>query len=74
MQEKSNMQYLEEIELIAIDTKKECVLHYIQTLLGQESRSLFWRCQADAYEHAVEQLENAVESEGEKVVFVEFYK
>jgi len=53
---------------------REYVLHYIQTLLGQESRSLFWRCQADNYEHAVEQLENAVESEGEKVVFVEFYK
>jgi hypothetical protein len=53
---------------------QEYVLHYIQTLLGKESRSLFWRCQADNYEHAVEQLENAIESEGEKVVFVEFYK
>jgi hypothetical protein len=53
---------------------QQYVLHYIQTLLGQESRSLFWRCQVDNYEHAVEQLENAVKSEGEKVVFVEFHK
>jgi len=54
---------------------KTFVLHYHQTIDGIEStKSLFWRCEADDYEHAVEQLENAIESENEELVFVELYK
>jgi hypothetical protein len=54
---------------------KTFVLHYHQTIGGIEStKSLFWRCEADDYEHAVEQLENAIESENEELVFVELYK
>jgi hypothetical protein len=54
---------------------KTFTLHYKQTFAGVEStQSLFWRCEADDYEHAVEQLENAIESENERLVFAELYK
>jgi predicted ArsR family transcriptional regulator len=59
---------------IATSSSSAFVLQYRQTLDGTESsQSLFW-CEADDYEHAVEQLQNAIESEGEKLVFVEHYK
>ena len=54
---------------------KTFVLHYHQTFAGVESNCpLFWRCEADDYDHAVEQLENAIESENERLIFVEHYK
>ena len=46
------------------------VLHYVQLIDGQEI-DLFWRCQAENYRHAVEQLHNA---EPDDVLFVEYYK
>lgn len=55
---------------------KSYVLHYIQTYdLIDCNVSQFWRCDAENYEHAVEQLKDEVESnQSEKIVFVEFYK
>lgn len=56
-----------------ISETKGYVLHYRQTLDGVESKTaLYWRCDADDYDHAVEQLKDEVERiQGEKVVFVE---
>ena len=34
------------------------VLHYVQDIDGEEI-DLFWRCQAEDYLHALEQLHNA---------------
>lgn len=52
---------------------KGYVLHYRQTLDGVESKTaLYWRCDANDYDHAVEQLKDEVERiQGEKVMFVE---
>jgi hypothetical protein len=52
---------------------KEYVLRYIQTSQGVEDNfSSFWRCKADDYAHAEEQLRDEVErNQGEKVVIVE---
>lgn len=55
---------------------KGYVLHFIQTSQGVEDNfSSFWRCEADDYLHAEEQLRDEVErNQGERVVLVEFYK
>lgn len=49
------------------------LLHFRQTIDGVESKDArYWRCDADDYDHAVEQLKDEVERiQGEKVVFVE---
>jgi len=55
---------------------RECVLHYIQTFNGKDlGISSFWRCFADNYEHALEQLKDEVErNQGERVILAEYYK
>lgn len=55
---------------------KHYTLHFIQTIDGiEENTSRYWRCNADDYEHAVEQLRDHIERElEEKVVFVELIK
>jgi len=55
---------------------KSHVLHYIQTFdLVDRNVSLFWRCDAENYEHALEQLKDEVEgNQSEKLIFVELYK
>ena len=55
---------------------KNYTLHYRQTIDGKESETpLYWRCDADDYDHAVEQLKDEVEhAQGEKVIFVECLK
>ena len=54
---------------------KEYVLYYVQQFADFSEEQLFWRCQADNYDHAVEQLQNAIDSESNsKLVFVEHYK
>lgn len=45
------------------------VLHYVQDIDGEEV-DLFWRCQAEDYPHALEQLHNAEDN----IIFVEWYK
>jgi len=52
------------------------VLHYIQTFNGMDiGISSFWRCFADNYEHALEQLKDEVEiNQGERVILAEYYK
>jgi hypothetical protein len=55
---------------------KHYCLVYRQTVLGEETKdNWFWRCQAEDYNHAVEQLRDEVEHcEGEKLVYCEEYK
>jgi hypothetical protein len=55
---------------------RDYVLHYIQTFNGKDlGISSFWRCFADNYEHALEQLKDEVErSQGERVILAEYYK
>lgn len=54
---------------------KEYVLHYSQKHKdGDVVDGLFFRCTADNYEHAVEQLNDSVNSEKSTVIFHEFYK
>ena len=48
---------------------KHYLLHYVDCC----GDSLFYRCQADDYAHAVEQLEDAERHQG-RVAFVELYK
>jgi len=52
---------------------KEYMLHFRQTIDGLETDTpRYWRCDADNYEHAVEQLKDHIERElGEKVTFFE---
>jgi len=55
---------------------KDYVLHFIQTYnLVDKNISLFWRCSADNYNHAVEQLRDEIErNQGERLILVEHYK
>jgi hypothetical protein len=55
---------------------KHYMLHFIQTYnLVDKNISAFWRCSADNYDHAVEQLSDEIEhNQGERLVFVELYK
>jgi hypothetical protein len=55
---------------------KDYVLHFIQTHnLVDKNISSFWRCSADNYKHAVEQLRDEIErNQGERLIFVEHYK
>lgn len=55
---------------------KHYCLVYRQTVLGKETKeNWFWRCEAENYEHAVEQLRDEVEYTGrEKLVYCEQYK
>jgi len=55
---------------------KDYVLHFIQTYnLVDKNISSFWRCSADNYKHAVEQLRDEIErNQGERLVLVEYYK
>ena len=55
---------------------KDYVLHFIQTYnLVDKNISSFWRCPADNYNHAVEQLRDEIErNQGERLVLVEYYK
>ena len=55
---------------------KDYVLHFIQTYnLVDKNISSFWRCSADNYNHAVEQLRDEIErNQGERLVLVEYYK
>ncbi len=55
---------------------RDYVLHYIQTFNGKDlGISSFWRCFADNYEHALEQLKDEVErNQGERVILAEYYK
>ena len=52
---------------------KNYTLHFKQTIDGVDTEiARYWRCIADNYEHAVEQLKDHIERElGEKVTFVE---
>jgi hypothetical protein len=51
---------------------KTYLLHFHQT--GSDI-PLYWRCEAEDYEHAVEQLKDEVEhAQGEKLIFVEKIK
>lgn len=45
-------------------------LHYVQLIDGEEV-DLFWKCEAENYAHAKEQLLNA---EPHNVIFIEYYK
>jgi hypothetical protein len=56
-----------------VSETKGYVLHFRQTIDGLETDTpRYWRCDADNYEHAVEQLKDHIERElGEKVTFVE---
>lgn len=49
---------------------REYVLHYFFEVDGQEIEA-WYRCQADDYDHAVEQL---LDDDAFKVVFYELYK
>ena len=55
---------------------KDYVLHFIQTYnLIDKNISSFWRCSADNYKHAVEQLRDEIEhNQGERLLLVEYYK
>jgi len=55
---------------------KDYVLHFIQTYnLVDKNISSFWRCSADNYNHAVEQLRDEIErNQGERLILVEYYK
>ena len=55
---------------------KDYVLHFIQTYnLVDKNISSFWRCSADNYNHAVEQLRDEIErNQGERLLLVEYYK
>jgi len=55
---------------------KDYVLHFIQTYnLVDKNISSFWRCSADNYNHAVEQLRDEIErNQGERLILVEHYK
>ena len=55
---------------------KDYVLHFMQTYnLVDKNISSFWRCSADNYNHAVEQLRDEIErNQGERLVLVEYYK
>ncbi len=63
---------LSEFEHVVLETPlKDYVLHYVEInpFTGQEI-DLYWRCQAEDYAHAVEQLHNAEPD----VIFEELYK
>ena len=55
---------------------KNYVVHFIQTYnLVDQNISSFWRCSADNYNHAVEQLRDEIErNQGERLILVEYYK
>jgi len=54
---------------------KSYLIHFIQTIDNAESQSLYWRCDADDYEHAIEQLKDEVENnQNEKLIFSEIIK
>lgn len=63
--------YTFEYELVS--ETKGFVLHFKQTIDGVDTDTArYWRCDADDYDHAVEQLKDHIERElGEKVTFVE---
>jgi len=67
---KDNMRKNEEKKM------KDYVLHFMQTYnLVDKNISSFWRCSADNYNHAVEQLRDEIErNQGERLVLVEYYK
>ena len=53
---------------------KNYLIHYVQTEGKNESDS-YWRCEADDYDHAVEQLKDEVEhAQGETLLFHELLK
>ena len=53
---------------------KTYLLHFKQTTKETE-QSLYWRCYADDYNHAIEQLKNEVETiQGNQVIFCELLK
>lgn len=54
---------------------KKYLIHYVQTTADNGEIDLYWRCDADDYSHAVEQLKDEVEhAEGEKLLFHELLK
>jgi hypothetical protein len=55
---------------------KHYLIHFKQTIDGTESEeSRYWRCDADNYNHAIEQLNaEIVNVQGEKVIFHELLK
>lgn len=50
---------------------KEYVLHYVTK---ENDTDLFWRCLAENYNHAKEQLENYLDGFNETLIFCEKYK
>ena len=59
-----------------IRTMKHYLIHFKQTVDGVDSElSRYWRCDAEDYNHAIEQLNSeVVGSQGEKVIFHELIK
>lgn len=51
------------------------LLHFVQTQQDNKEVSLYWRCDAENYTHAVDQLRDEVEHcQGEKLLFHELIK
>lgn len=59
-----------------INLLKHYLIHFKQTIDGIETEtSRYWRCEAENYGHAIEQLNSEVSgSQGEKVIFHELIK
>ena len=59
-----------------INLLKHYLIHFKQTIDGIETEtSRYWRCEAENYGHAIEQLNSEVSgSQGEKVFFHELIK
>lgn len=59
-----------------INLLKHYLIHFKQTIDGLETEtSRYWRCDAEDYGHAIEQLNSEVcDSQGEKVFFHELLK
>ena len=53
---------------------KNYLIHYVQSD-GKNEFDSYWRCEADNYDHAIEQLKDEVEhAQGESLLFHELLK